>query len=45
VTEQGRLNFARQDSSLNRYRDPGDIGVSGSPIFVLVSTDETWVSA
>ncbi|RPI86713.1 MAG: efflux RND transporter periplasmic adaptor subunit [Planctomycetaceae bacterium] len=28
-----------------RYRDPGDIGVPGSPILLLVSTAEIWVSA
>ena len=30
---------------VNRYRDPGDIGVPGSPILMLVSTNEIWVSA
>ena len=30
---------------VKRYRDPGDIGVPGSPILLLVSTDEIWVSA
>lgn len=30
---------------IKRYRDPGDIGVPGSPILMLVSTAEIWVSA
>lgn len=30
---------------VKRYRDPGDIGVPGSPILMLVSTQEIWVSA
>lgn len=30
---------------VKRYRDPGDIGVPGSPILMLVSTNEIWVSA
>lgn len=30
---------------VKRYRDPGDIGVPGSPIMMLVSTKEIWVSA
>lgn len=30
---------------VKRYRDPGDIGVPGSPILMLVSTKEIWVSA
>lgn len=30
---------------VKRYRDPGDIGVPGSPILMLVSTEEIWVSA
>lgn len=30
---------------VKRYRDPGDIGVPGSPILLLVSTQEIWVSA
>ena len=30
---------------VRRYRDPGDIGVPGSPILMLVSTNEIWVSA
>jgi HlyD family secretion protein len=30
---------------VKRYRDPGDIGVPGSPILLLVSTAEIWVSA
>ncbi len=30
---------------VKRYRDPGDIGVPGSPIMMLVSTNEIWVSA
>lgn len=30
---------------VKRFRDPGDIGVPGSPILLLVSTDEIWVSA
>lgn len=30
---------------IKRYRDPGDIGVPGSPILMLVSTHEIWVSA
>ena len=30
---------------IKRYRDPGDIGVPGSPILMLASTTEIWVSA
>lgn len=30
---------------VKRYRDPGDIGVPGSPILMLVATNELWVSA
>jgi HlyD family secretion protein len=30
---------------VKRHRDPGDIGVPGSPILMLVSTQEIWVSA
>lgn len=30
---------------IKRYRDPGDIGVPGSPILMLASTNEIWVSA
>jgi RND family efflux transporter MFP subunit len=30
---------------VKRFRDPGDIGVPGSPVLTLVSTDEIWVSA
>ena len=30
---------------VKRYRDPGDIGVPGSPVLLLVSMDEIWVSA
>lgn len=30
---------------VKRYRDPGDIGVPGSPILMLASTNEIWVSA
>ena len=30
---------------IKRYRDPGDIGVPGSPILLLASTTEVWVSA
>lgn len=30
---------------VKRYRDPGDIGVPGSPVLMLVSTNEIWVSA
>ena len=30
---------------VKRYRDPGDIGVPGSPILMLISTQEIWVSA
>lgn len=30
---------------VKRYREPGDIGVPGSPILMLVSTKEIWVSA
>ncbi|WLD12834.1 efflux RND transporter periplasmic adaptor subunit [Planctellipticum variicoloris] len=30
---------------VKRYRDPGDIGVPGSAILMLVSTKEIWVSA
>jgi RND family efflux transporter MFP subunit len=30
---------------VKRYRDPGDIGVPGSPILMLVSKQEIWVSA
>ena len=30
---------------IKRYRDPGDIGVPGSPIMMLASTAEIWVSA
>ena len=30
---------------IKRYRDPGDIGVPGSPILMLASTAEIWVSA
>ncbi len=30
---------------IKRYRDPGDIGVPGSPILMLASTNEVWVSA
>jgi HlyD family secretion protein len=30
---------------IKRYRDPGDIGVPGSPILMLASTTEIWISA
>lgn len=30
---------------VKRYRDPGDISVPGSPILMLVSTNELWISA
>lgn len=30
---------------VKRHSDPGDIGVPGTPILTLVSTDEIWVSA
>jgi len=30
---------------VKRFRDPGDIGVPGSPVLTLVSTEEIWVSA
>jgi HlyD family secretion protein len=30
---------------IKRYREPGDIGVPGSPILMLASTNEIWVSA
>ena len=30
---------------IKRYRDPGDIGVPGSPILMLASISEIWVSA
>lgn len=30
---------------VQRYRDPGDIAVPGSPVLSLVSTEELWISA
>ena len=30
---------------VKRYRDPGDVGVPGSPVLMLVSTKEIWVTA
>lgn len=30
---------------VQRYRDPGDIAVPGSPVLNLVSTEELWISA
>ncbi len=30
---------------VKRYRDPGDVGVPGSPVLMLASTKEIWVSA
>jgi RND family efflux transporter MFP subunit len=30
---------------VKRYRDPGDVGVPGSPVLMLASTKEIWVTA
>jgi RND family efflux transporter MFP subunit len=30
---------------VKRHRDPGDVGVPGSPVLTLASTEEIWVSA
>ncbi|MHB0958604.1 MAG: efflux RND transporter periplasmic adaptor subunit [Pirellulaceae bacterium] len=30
---------------VQRYRDPGDIAVPGSPVLDLISTDELWITA